>query len=132
MVLIDTSVLIDFFKGNNNEKVRKFEDILDKGIPFGINNYIYQELLQGAKTIKEYGKLKKYLGSQRFYDIKKGRRSYETAALMYLKCRKKGITIRSTIDIIIVQTAIENNLYLLHNDKDFSYISNIQENLKIY
>ena len=50
----------------------------------------------------------------------------------FLCCVEKGITIRSTIDLIISQIAIENNLYLLHNDKDFDEISKIQKELKIY
>lgn len=54
MILVDTSVLISFLKGIEKEQVRKFEDIIQKNIPFGINNYIYQELLQGAKNEKEY------------------------------------------------------------------------------
>ncbi|MEQ6358376.1 hypothetical protein SAMN04244560_00243 [Thermoanaerobacter thermohydrosulfuricus] len=45
---------------------------------------------------------------------------------------KKGITIRSTIDLLIAQTAIENNLYLLHDDKDFSLIAQVDERLKEY
>ncbi|HHY79050.1 MAG TPA: PIN domain nuclease [Thermoanaerobacter sp.] len=45
---------------------------------------------------------------------------------------KKGITIRSTIDLLIAQTAIENNLYLLHDDKTFSLIAQVDERLKEY
>jgi len=54
MILVDTSVLIDFFKGNTNEKVEKFEWILKNKIPFGITHLIYQEILQGAKDEKEF------------------------------------------------------------------------------
>ena len=46
--------------------------------------------------------------------------------------QKKGITIRSTIDLIIVQTAIENKLFLLHDDKDFSQIASVTTELKEY
>jgi predicted nucleic acid-binding protein len=48
---------------------------------------------------------------------------------MYINCRKKGFTIRSTLDLIIAEIAIENNLYLLHNDNDFTNISKVYENL---
>ncbi|MBZ4687448.1 MAG: hypothetical protein PWQ96_1415 [Clostridia bacterium] len=132
MVLVDTSVLISFFKGIKNEQVKKLEEIITKGIPFGINNYIYQELIQGTKTKKEFDLLKDYLSTQRFYGLKNGLRSYENAALLYFNCRKKGITIRSTIDLLIAQTAIENNLYLLHDDRDFSYIARAEKRLKEY
>ena len=51
---------------------------------------------------------------------------------MYMNCRKKGITIRSTVDLIIAEIAIENNLYLLHDDSDFVNISKIYKDLKMY
>ena len=106
--------------------------IIDNDIPYGICSYIYQELLQGAKNEKEYKLLKEYLDTLPFYDVRYGKRSFENAALLYMNCRKSGITIRSTLDLIIAEIAIENNLYLLHNDADFTNISKLQKNLKIY
>ena len=67
MILVDTSVLIHFLKGVDNENSRKFSIILQRGIPFGINSLIFQEVLQGAASEKEYSTLKRYLGTQRFY-----------------------------------------------------------------
>ncbi|MCJ7666510.1 MAG: PIN domain nuclease [Actinobacteria bacterium] len=131
MILVDTSVLINYLKNVESSKVSKFREVLEIKIPFGINPYIYQELLQGTKTEKKFNLLKRYLDTQRFYYLKNGLRSYEEAARVYFKCRKKGITISGTIDFLIVQTCIENDLFLLHDDKDFDLISNIV-NIKIY
>jgi predicted nucleic acid-binding protein len=132
MILVDTSVLIGYFKDLQGTPYEKMDYIIDHDIPYGINNYIYQEILQGARTDKEFSLLKEYLNTMTFYDLKYGRQSSENAALMYIKCRKSGITVRSTLDLIIAETAIENNLYLLHNDSDFSNIAQIIKNLKIY
>jgi len=132
MVLVDTSVLIDFFKGKDTEKTGKFKQILKDDIPFGINDFIYQEVLQGARTEKEFEVLKDYLGSQRFYSLKYGNKSYENAALIFFECRKKGITVRSTIDLLIAETVIENELYLLHDDKDFTNMAEVINKLKEY
>ncbi|ADQ07694.1 PilT protein domain protein [Caldicellulosiruptor hydrothermalis 108] len=132
MILVDTSVLIDFFKGNTNEKVEKFEWILKNKIPFGITHLIYQEILQGAKDEKEFELLKEYLSTQQFYELTKGKKSYEEAALLYFKCKKRGINLRSTVDVIIAQIAIENNLYLLHNDRDYFKIAEVENRLKEY
>jgi len=132
MILVDTSVLIDYFKGILNEGTEKFQYIQDNNLEFGISNLIYLELLQGARDNNEYEILKEYLEGQIFYDLKNKRKSYEEAAKIYMNCRKKGITIRSTIDLIICQTSIENDLYLLHNDKDFEEILKIYKNLRIY
>jgi predicted nucleic acid-binding protein len=132
MILVDTSVIIDYFKGKNNIGTEKFQYILDHEIEFGITILIYLELLQGSKDDNEFIKLKEYLETQKFYDIQNGKKSYEDASILYIKCRKKGYTVRSTIDLIICQIAIENELYLLHNDKDFDEILKVNKNLKIY
>ncbi len=100
-------------------------------IPFGINSFIYQEVLQGAKSEKEYNNLKKYLSTQHFFHPKDPIESFARAARIYYDCRKKGITITSTIDCIIAQTVIEQDLFLLHRDKDFELMSQVVE-LKFY
>ncbi len=132
MILVDTSVLIDYFKGKLNPATKKFEDIQNKKIQFCITNLIYLELLQGARNEEEFNLLKEYLETQRFYDLKNSKKSYEEASKIFMNCRKNGYTIRSTIDLIIVQIVIENDLYLLHNDKDFEKIAKENKNLKIY
>ena len=120
MILVDTSVLIDLFKGNENEAVVSLRDIIRQQRPFGITSVIYQEVLQGAKTKKEYISLKEYLSTQRFFHPKDPLASYAEAANIFFSCRRKGVTIRSTIDCLIAQIAIEHELLLLHNDKDFT------------
>jgi predicted nucleic acid-binding protein len=125
MILVDTSVLIDFFRGRKNETAQKFEWVLQKGIPFGINSLIFQEVLQGAASEKEYSVLDSYLRSQRFYHLKEPVESYAKAARIYMDCRKKGIAVRSTIDCLIAETALEHDLSLLHNDADFTAMAAI-------
>ncbi|MGA1796872.1 MAG: PIN domain nuclease [bacterium] len=132
MVLVDTSIFIDFFKKIRNKGVEKFSDILSRNIPYGINTYIYQELLQGTASERDYTLLKRYLDTQVFYELHNGRESFAEAAMIYFKCRRAGFTIRSTIDCLIVQTAVENNVALLHNDSDFDRIQGIINGLTIY
>jgi predicted nucleic acid-binding protein len=131
MILVDTSVLIDFFRGVEAETVRKLEQVLQRGIPFGINSFIFQEVLQGAASEKEYSLLDGYLRTQRFYHLADPIESYAKAARIYMDCRKKGITVRSTIDCLIAQTALEHDLLLLHSDSDFTAIARVVP-LKIY
>jgi predicted nucleic acid-binding protein len=97
MILVDTSVLIDFLKGEKNEGVLLFDDILKKKMPYGINEFIYQEVLQGSKNIAEYTKLKNYFETVPFYYLIHGKESFERAAFINFSCRRSGITIRSTI-----------------------------------
>ena len=123
MILVDTSVLIGYFKSVENKPVKKFNRILENQIPFGISHLIYMEVLQGSRTDKDFHVLKRYLDTQNFYDLKHGRESYAEAASMYQKLRKKGVKVKSTIDCLIARIAIENELFLLHNDEDFDRIA---------
>ena len=132
MILVDTSVLIAYLKNQNIKSVEQFEYILDKKLPYGINTFIYQEVLQGAKTDKEYNLLKEYFETIPLYYLKYGKESYEQAALINVRCREKGITISSTIALLIAETAIENDLYLLHDDNDFMNMAKVIKELKLY
>jgi predicted nucleic acid-binding protein len=131
MILLDTSVLVDFFKGIQNVPALCLHNIIKQQIPFGITSVVYQELLQGAKTKKDYVFLDEYLHCQRFFHPKNPATSYGKAAMIYFSCRKKGITIRSTIDCLIARIAIEHDLMLLQNDKDFVNMAPII-GLKLY
>jgi predicted nucleic acid-binding protein len=132
MVLVDTSVLIPILKNTRTAETEKFDEIVERGIPYGICNYVYQELLQGVRTENQFELLKDYLDTQRFYDLKDGRESYAKAAKMFYKCQKAGIILRKGIDLLIAQIAIENNLRLLHNDKDFAQLMTVEKRLRPY
>ena len=58
MFLLDTSVLVNFLKNNQNESVDLLDEIIDRKIPYGICDFVYQELLQASRPQKEYEQLK--------------------------------------------------------------------------
>jgi predicted nucleic acid-binding protein len=132
MILVDTSVLIDFLKDIKNPATDKFTEIIDLNIPFGITSHIYQELLQGASSQKDFDVLKKYLDTFTFFSPLDKKDSYAQAANIYFHCRKKGITVRSSVDCIIAQIVLEQDLKLLHNDKDFENIKQAVTSLEFY
>jgi len=123
MILVDTSALVDYLRGNENDTSRAFDRIIERGIPFGINHFIYLETLQGCRSEKDFNTLKKYLDTQVFYGLKSGRESYAEAGRMHLTLRQKGVSVSSTMDCLIAVTAIENELFLLHNDADYDRIA---------
>ncbi|MDH4272016.1 MAG: PIN domain-containing protein [Candidatus Aminicenantes bacterium] len=125
MILVDTSVLIDFLKGEDNPAVQKFVQVIEREIPFGISPSIFLEVLQGAATDKDFKLLREYLRSQAFYDLKDGRESIARAARMSFELRRMGMAAGNSIDLLIAQTAIDNDLYLLHNDSDFDRIKQV-------
>ena len=124
--LADTSIWIDYLNNNTSETI----DELIALEHTGLMPLIYTEILQGARNKKMVATYKYYLQAQTFYTLKDNWESYENAALIYGNCRKKGITIRSSIDCLIAQCAIENEVILLHNDKDFVQMSGVIPALK--
>lgn len=119
MILVDTSVLIGYFRGDTGPKVSLFGEILERDIPYGISPYTYQELLQGARNEKEFSLLREYLSTQSIYKLPDTLEPFERAARIFFDLRRKGVTIRGTIDVLIALTAIENDALLLHNDRDY-------------
>ena len=131
MVLVDTSVLINYFKGRETKGIKFLDNLIKSEEPFCINEFIYQEILQGSKDEKEFSTLKSYLKYIPLYSLKLDVQSFENAAQLNFRCRRKGITIRSTIDLLIAETAIENNIALLHDDEDYVNMSKVITELKL-
>ncbi len=131
MYLVDTSVWIDFFCTRQNTGVAQLEEILDHDLLFGITGIIYQEVLQGADSRKDFSMLEAYLGTQRFYHPGDLVKSHRHAAELYFRCRRKGVTIRSTVDCLVAQMAIEHDLFLVHNDRDFHDMAKAIPELKL-
>jgi predicted nucleic acid-binding protein len=125
VILVDTSVLIEFLRGKDSPQTQKLDEIIDRDIPFGICPFIYLEVLQGAATQKDFDLLKDYLGSLAFYDLRDVRDSAARAAKISFELRRKEISVKSTIDFLIAQTAVDNDLYLLHNDSAFDNIAQV-------
>jgi len=131
LYLVDTSVWIDYLGGAETEIAERFSEALDRGYPFGITGVIYQEVLQGVSSQREFDRLSEYLGSQRFYHPEDPVDSYREAARLYFRCRRAGITIRSATDCLIAQVAIENDLLLLHGDQDFERMVRVVPELQL-
>ena len=132
MFLVDTSVWVDYLRGISTQSVEKLQRILDETRPFGITSLIFQEVLQGTDSDISFARLDAYLRSQRFYHPQDPLTTYAEAARIYFRCRRKGVTIRSTIDCLVAQIAIENDLLLLHSDRDFDDIAAVVPELQIF
>src|SRR5690625_256693 len=132
MILVDTSAWIDFLSGNDTAAASALDQAMERSIPFGLTEIIFQELLQGVSSEENSQELDSYLRTQRFFGPRNGLESYAQAAMLYTRCRRRRITIRSTIDCLIAQVAIDNELLLLHNDRDFRIMQDAVPDLQIY
>ena len=117
MILVDTSVWIDYFNGIINRKTNNLDTILGNDIVITCD-IILTEILQGFRNDKDYRIAKKYMDLIYYYQFINKDISIK-AADNFRFLKKKGITIRKTTDILIGTFCIEYNIPLLHNDKDF-------------
>jgi len=117
MILVDSSVWIDYFNGIDNTETNKLDETL--GLEeVAIGDLILTEVLQGFRNDKEYKTAKKALTSLNIYEML-GIEIALKSAQNFRKLRKQGITIRQTADVIIATYSIENKIPLLFSDKDF-------------
>lgn len=131
MYLVDTSVWIGYLRERESEAIARFVDVLDLGLPFGITGVVYGEVLQGARTPTDFERLKEYMSTQRFYHLRDPIVGYEEAARLYYRCRRSGVTVRSTTDCLIARVAIEHDVTLLHDDDDFVNMGRVVTELKL-
>ena len=117
MILVDTSVWVDYFNGNGNKHTNALDAALVEGV-VAIGDLILLEILQGFKIDKDYQRAKTALSTLDRYEML-GHNMVEKCADNYRALREKGITIRRTTDVIIATFCIENKLPLLFADRDF-------------
>ena len=125
MILVDSSVWIDFFNGTENAETDKLNEVL--GLEeVVIGDLILAEVLQGFRSDKDFKVAKDVLTSLTVHDLI-GKELAIKSANNFRKLRKKGITIRKTADVIIATYCIENKIPLLFTDKDFvPFVDNLR------
>lgn len=131
MLLVDTSVWIDFLAPRSTRAVTYFRAQLDARQPFALTELIYLEVLQGIREPATARKVASYLRGQLLLYPRHGLRTYEAAADLYRRCRAAGVTVRSTIDCLVAQIAIEYGATLLHSDRDYERIAQVESKLKL-
>ena len=122
MVLPDTSVWVDYFRGVSNWQTDRLDFLLSSE-PVGVGDLILTGVLQGFRRDSNFRKVQRYFGYMPFYQLG-GYDICLQAARNYRVLRSKGVTVRKTIDVIIVTACIEWNFELLHNDRDFDPLEN--------
>ncbi len=121
MVLVDTSVWIDYFRGSISKEASYLRGLLERQDDLCVSGIILTEVLQGIPSENEFAAVKSLLSSLIF--LPDSRQSYELAADIYRTARRQGHTLRNTIDCLIAAGAITHHVPLLQNDRDFITIS---------
>lgn len=118
MILVDTSIWIDYFNDVNSPHCNVLDLALVEGTA-AIGDLIFLEILQGFKKDKDYKNTKSQLSKLDQYEML-GLKMVGNCADNYRSLRKKGVTVRGTAGVIIATFCIENKLPLLFKDKDFN------------
>ena len=119
MVIVDTSVLIDYFGGYSNPQ----SEWLDRQPSFrriGITSLVLTEILQGIRDDRKFAATLKALSQFAIFEPG-GRELAIQSARNYRTLRGLGVTIRSTIDCLVATFCIEEGHELLHHDSDFDF-----------
>jgi predicted nucleic acid-binding protein len=120
IVIVDTTVWIDFFGGLESPHVSALESLIRNKHDISTCGVILTEVLQGIRKEKEYKATKERFDS--FIFLPMTHATFVRAAEIYRFIRRKGLTIRKPIDCMIASVAIEHDIQLLHNDRDFDPI----------
>ncbi len=123
MILVDSSVWIDFFNGRQSRETDLLNELLSTE-PLLMGDLILTEVLQGFRHDKDYRKVKAELEKLAFAPMV-GQGISIKSAENYRRLRKQGITVRKTIDVLIATFCIENNHTLLHSDRDFDVMIDV-------
>ena len=120
MILVDTSVWIDFFRDVDSWQAARLETAIGND-DVAICGPILMEIRQGIASDKEVREVERLLSPLVYLPTL--RKTYCRAADIYRAARAKGKTIRNTIDCVIAACAIENRARLRYRDKDFTTIA---------
>ena len=117
MILVDSSVWIDYFRAADTPQVALLDSLFGR-TPLAVGDLIAAEVLQGVRDEREYKLVKRTLDAFDHIDLA-GYGLAVKASENYRRLRAQGITIRKTIDTLIATRCIEDGLTLLHADRDF-------------
>lgn len=120
MVLVDTTVWIGFFSARPLSPVESLENLIAKKEDICICGIILTEVLQGIKNDSDFRKTRDLFSNLIMLPMLHS--TFLRSADIYRTLRQKGITIRKPLDCLIAAVALENEIPLLHNDKDFDPI----------
>ena len=126
MILIDSSAFIEFLNRTGTPVALAVERLIRDDADCAITDLVLTEILQGIKNDIEFRMVRDALLAFPILPINSPD-SFVQAAEIYRNCRKNGLTVRSTIDLLIAQIALENDAVLLHNNRDFEAIASVSK-----
>lgn len=123
MILIDSSVWIEVWEDRSGTHARTLDGVLE-GVPPLFSRFTELEVLQGCRDEREWALLREFFASQELLGLRED--GWADAARIYYDLRRRGLTVRSSIDCCIAQVALDRDLLVVHRDRDFETIASIR------
>jgi hypothetical protein len=117
VIIVDSSVWIDFFNGTDSAEADRLDSLLGVD-PIAVGDLILTEVLQGFRADQDFDRVRSGLLTLTVYPML-GLDAAVRAAENYRTLRKQGLTVRKTADVIIASFCIEHGHSLLFSDRDF-------------
>ena len=117
MIMVDSSVWIDYFNGTRTTASTFLDDALGTQY-LVIGDLILTEVLQGFKSDKDFNKARSLMAAFEVHNLMSEHLAVQSAK-NFRFLRKRGLTVRKTIDVIIATYCIDKDIPLLHSDRDF-------------
>lgn len=130
MIVVDTSVWIEFFKGTGSSFDQHLAELIRVDAPIALTEVIYCEVLQGIRDDAVHARVRVILQAFPVL-LLDGLRSADRAVALYRACRRRGLTIRSTVDCLIAAVCLDAGAELFHHDRDFDVLAKVAD-LKLY
>jgi len=127
MILVDSSVLIDHFRGASNpqtEQLRRWLLGLDGGPDIGVADLVVFEVVRGFNTPHAQSRARDLLLAMVVVEIG-GLNNALQAAALYQRLRNQGRTVRSPIDVLLASYCMTHGHTLLHRDADFESLKTL-------
>jgi hypothetical protein len=119
-MLVDSSVWIDLLSGRKTAQTQRLKQGIQNDDEICYCGFVLTEVLQGVKDEKEFASVKRQFESSIYLDD--DRSTFEFGATIYRELRRKGVTIRNSVDCLIAAVVIQHGVLFLENDRDYKFI----------
>ena len=117
MILVDSSVWIDFFNGIPTQEADRLDNLLGQDLAV-TGDLILVEVLQGFRNDPDFRAAERAMTTLPSFDLL-GRERAHRVAMRYRRLRRNGVTIGKTVDVVIASFCVDEGIPLLFSDRDF-------------
>jgi predicted nucleic acid-binding protein len=122
VILVDTTAWIEFVRGTGSAAHQRLAELIVADAPVAVTEPIMMEVLAGARDDRAHADLRRLLLRCEWLPFDAAA-DFESAAAIYRRCRRAGVTPRGLLDCMIAAVALRHGATLLSHDRDFSRIA---------